>query len=362
MFRSIEQLYAMAFLLLIATSIRADVDNSEHPHAQMPVEEWDGLDLELPLPVYLSDENIRYDLTVTNTTKSAFPIATHHMIDGRQLIWIPYKNNEQIFFSGGHLFHYGDDFQESPLETIVTKDDGWWRSFERSCIERFAQGESIVVSTFNAGMPLHTLPDAIRPYFIVPGKLLTQAAIPIRVDPRKVRDFPMIDPVTGPSVYPFYEIELGGEVFLFSTNYRLCRIPPGMKYEIWEKNEEKFNPGAVKPWIQRLAIVKFPDSDEPDVIFQRGVPERLQASDETDPDKWAKRMGFGSSARAAWETAKPVQRDEPDRTRDQGDTSVEKIAVENAPGAWPIWLLTISIAIVIIFTLCWKRSISRKDQ
>ena len=290
----------------------ASTETQEHPHAQMLVEEWDGLDVAFPLPVYLSDETIRYSLRVTNTTSEPFEVNTSRRIDGTQLIWVPYKNGLPIAFEGTLLFHDDGKFRKSPLERIMPHDEFWWQSSGVQSAETLLTGDSIrIIATSN--MPLRVFPDAIRPYFVVPGKLLTQDPIPIRVDPRKTNDFPMIEPHSGPSLFPYYEVTLDDEVFLFLMSYRMCRVPTGLDYEIWEKSEERFNPGATEPWIQRIVVIKFPASTEPDFIFESNVPNRRQASDETDPDKWAKRMGFGSSARVARELAKqeaPPNKDE----------------------------------------------------
>ena len=157
-------------------------------------------------------------------------------------------------------------------------------------------------------------PDAVRPYLFTPEALLTQAPLPLRVLEKRVEDFPMVLEVewlAAPQVPErsarirtrFHEVDLEGERFLFENfGFRMCRIPIGLAYKLDFKQVKQERTDGLLVW-DRFLTVSFPGSNEPDFVGNMRGYTRDKATDETDPDRWARKMGYGTSARKAREVA-----------------------------------------------------------
>ncbi len=283
-------------LLAIAGLVAANPQPvlNQSPYTQLPVERTDGIQVDFPYPIYLSDERFSYDVTITNTTTRPFALSEHWSLGGEQLIWIPLRNGREIIFQGRTGFG-GDarDFDRSPLQVLDSNQLRLWAFFSKD-YGTLQPGQTKVIRTRNGGMfpGMNHLPDSLVPYLLATDRLLVGPPVSIRVDPRKVRDFPVV--ITEGDAHTngrtFHEVEIEGERFIFTDfGYRLCRLPKGLKYNVKLSLDEvpKETGGS---WTRRTMTVSFPGSNEPDYIGVLQDSETWSGTAQTNPKLWAKRL------------------------------------------------------------------------
>lgn len=311
--------FTLLLLALVSTGLSAV--GEQHPHARLPVVEWDGLDIELPMPIYLKGEMMEPPLRITNTTGKAFPLMTGVAIDGNQLLWVPYRDGKPLEFAGALPADPGlrGEFSRSPLETRDPGDFRWFKlQPPDQRIDRFEPGQTHEFKrtvSGSLGLSVSQAPDAVRPYLLTPNMLLTQAPLPVRVLDKRVEDYPMVLEVewlAAPQVPDrsarvktrLHEVDLEGERFLFENfGFRMCRIPRGLAYKVDFKQVKQQRDDGFLIW-DRFVTVSFPGSKEPAFVSNMRGYTRPKATDETDPDRWARKMGCGTSARKAREAAR----------------------------------------------------------
>ena len=281
----------LAFAGLVAANSQQVGQSS--PYTQIPIERWDGIQVEFPYPIYLADEQFNYNITVTNTKVNAFPLKDGRLFDGKQLVWIPHRDGREIEFSGNTAF--GDEdgsFERSPLEVVGPDLRNWSIILQDREVLQPGQSKEFLTST--GGMWLDTLPhpDSLVPYLLTTDRLLVGAPVPIQVDPRRVRDFPAIktDGDARTQGRSFHEVMLDGERYVYTdSGYRMCRIPAGLNYKIVLSLDEipGKNGGS---WTRRTMTVKFLGATEPDYVGVLQTSETWSGTAQTDPKLWAKSL------------------------------------------------------------------------
>jgi hypothetical protein len=323
----------LAFAGLVAANSHPAGQSS--PYTHLHIERWDGIQADFPYPIYLSDERFSYDVTVTNTTTRPFSLTRSWALHGEQLIWIPRRDGQEILFSGRTGFG-GDavDFDRSPLQALDTDTLRLW-AFMSKDFDTIQPGETKKMRTRNGGTWFNLLPqpDSFVPYLLADERLLVGRPVSLRIDPRKVDDFPAAkwEGKTAPHIHDFREVELEGERFLFlgqRANTRMCRIPPGLQYKIIlsldEIPSDKF--GTLTRQTMR---VSFPGSNEPDYIGALQDGETWSGTAQTDPKLWAKSLPKAANQPAA--VVEPVVETTGKDSRAAGP------ATTGNPSLWP-WI------------------------
>jgi hypothetical protein len=282
-------------LLAFAGTVAADTKlvANPSPHARLPIEQWDGIQVEFPYPIYLADEQFNYSITVTNTTANAFPLKDGRLFDGKQLVWIPHRDGREIEFSGNTAF--GDEngsFERSPLEVVGHDLRNWSIILQDREVLQPGQSKEFLTSTGGMWLDTQPHPDSLVPYLLTTDRLLVGAPVPIQVDPRRVRDFPAIktDGDARTQGRSFHEVMLDGERFVYTdSGYRMCRIPTGVNYKIVLSLDEipGKNGGS---WTRRTMTVKFLGATEPDYVGVLQTSETWSGTAQTDPKLWAKSL------------------------------------------------------------------------
>jgi hypothetical protein len=323
-------------MLAVAGLVAADTKlvASPSPHARLPIERWDGIQVDFPYPIYLADEQFNYNITVTNTTANAFPLKDGRIFDGTQLVWIPYRDGREIEFSGSTAFgDEGGSFERSPLEVAGPDLRNWSLILQNR--EVLQPGQSKEFLTSNGGMWLDTQPhpDSLVPYLLTTDRLLVGPRFAIRVDSRRVGDFPVVtwEGEAHSTTRDFREVELEGERFLFlgkNGNYRLCRIPRGLQYNVrLSLDEIPATKGGA--WVRQTLTVSFPGSNEPDFVGMLQVPQTIHGTAQTDPKLWAKSLPKAANQPAA--VVEPVVETTGKDSRAAGP------ATTGNPSLWP-WI------------------------